>query len=112
MSNILNSINKVRITHIYFQISEKFNNEIIQSQIAIYSDNVKKFFNSVQKKDTQKQTLFGREILKHFFFVLGIALSESDSLTKSEKTSFPSPDGQGIGSNMNIKRTNQKYEKV
>lgn len=77
----------------YFYISDKLNNETIQSIISTFSVFEQKYFNSIQNKDAQKRMLFGRIMLKYIAGRIGIVGPEFMSLTNSGKPVFTVPNG-------------------
>lgn len=93
MNNTSLSINKDGIILFYFHISDKINNETIQSLISTFSAFEQNNFNSVKNKNVLKRTLFSRIILKYIAAGLGIAQSEFVSLAISGKPVFTLPNG-------------------
>ncbi len=93
MSKNIFNINENGIVLYYFHIADMFNNETILSLISTFSIFEQQYFNSIQNKDAQKRTLFGRIILKYISARLGIARSEFVSFTSWGKPVFASPNG-------------------
>lgn len=93
MSNKIFNKNENGIVLYYFNITEIFNNETIQSLISTFSVFEQQYFNSIQNKDAQKRTLFGRIILKYISARLGISRSDFVSLTSWGKPVFTLQNG-------------------
>lgn len=93
MSKEIFNSNENGIVLNYFHIADIFNNKIIQLLISTFSDLEQHCFNSIQNKDAQKRTLFGRIILKSISARLGIARSELVTLTGWGKPVFASENG-------------------
>jgi 4'-phosphopantetheinyl transferase len=88
------NIKKDSIVLFYFLIDEKINNETIQLLISTFPVFEQHFFNSIQDKEAQKRTLFGRIILRFIATRLGLARSEKYvRLTSSGKPVFIFPNG-------------------
>lgn len=85
--------NKNGLVLYYFHFADIFNNETIQSLISTFSVFEQQYFNSIQNKDAQKRTLFGRIILKYISARLGIARPDFVSITSWGKPVFTSPNG-------------------
>ncbi|MBK7427955.1 MAG: 4'-phosphopantetheinyl transferase superfamily protein [Saprospiraceae bacterium] len=77
----------------YFRIYDFCHDGIIQSLISEFSVKDQHFLNSIQNKDVQKRTLFGRIILKYIAIRLEIGQPDFVSITKSGRPTFTLPNG-------------------
>lgn len=90
MKNTSFRISKNEITLFHYRIPESSDNIKIQSLISSFSFAEQQYFNSIQNKEAQKRTLFGRIILRYIATFLGINEPELISFKNFGKPIFKS----------------------